>query len=230
MYLLVLDTETTGIPEDDPTPVMIELAAALYSVERKTTLWQFGTILNAAEENPVEHINGISAGDLADAPTSLEPLRIMIDNSPAAAAVVAHNAEFDQGFVMASPHKGIFSSYRWVCSCWDFEYDKCRGSRHLSHLLTDHGLPGHTQRHRALADVLDLCDLLSCLNNLEEQVQDALKPQGLWQSLQPFAKNKEAKDRGFGWKAEVKQWQRKMPLDFKVPEDWPFRVRLIKAL
>lgn len=233
MYLLVLDTETTGLPEDKEA-VMIELACALYSVERKTTVWQLGAIMDTSEDglekNPCEHINGITSEDLHDAvdPALFHEMlfQTLTFAGPRPAAVLAHNADFDKEFCTRAEF--VFP-WPWVDSV-GFEYDRSRGSKHLSHLAADYGLPGHRQSHRALDDVILLCQLLSKLNNLEEQVQDALLPQGLWKAGVNYNTKELAKAQGFHWDGPNKRWIRRWPINKPWPKDLPFRVTLIEKL
>lgn len=227
MYLLVTDTETTGL--DLQKDRIIELAAALYSVERRSMLWQFGKILGTTKENPCESVNKISKEDLEASDTSLAPLHALVSGSPVITAIVAHNAVFDRGFVEASPYSDIFARFPWVCSKEDIEYTLGRGSLRLAHLATDHGLPGHRQAHRALSDVLLLCDLLGKVDDLAEQIQAALKPKGLFQSHQAFARNEVAKAAGFRWDGAKKGWFRRMPLDTDLSK-FEFRVTLVGKL
>jgi DNA polymerase III epsilon subunit-like protein len=231
MYLLVVDIETTGLPEDAGA-AMIEFACALYSVERKNTLWQLGTVLDMKVDNPCEKLNGICDADMDDAilPQEFVPvLDTMLMNSPTIAAVVAHSDKLDEHFVMKSELTELFKTDTWINSV-EFEYPNQRGSKRLAHLAADHGVFG-MQTHRALDDVIMLCNVLSKLNNLEEQVQEALKPQGTWRSFQAFKNNHQAKEYGFRFTSEPsKMWIRKAPLDKVWPEDMPFRVKMIEKL
>lgn len=168
MYLLVVDTETTGVPEDEHDTVMIEFACALYNTERKTTLWQLGSVVYKLGDNPCEDINGITKEDLADGTDISDVDRvfgILFEQGPRPAAIVAHNAEFDKHYVTKSGELDL-GDVPWVDS-YEIEYPNQRGSKRLAHLAADHGIFGQ-QTHRALDDVLMLCNLLSKVNNLEE--------------------------------------------------------------
>jgi DNA polymerase III epsilon subunit-like protein len=157
-----VDTETTGVPEDEHETVMIEFACALYSVERKTTLWQLGSVLDVGiTENPCEEINGITTEDLDTAMRVSDfgyVLATMLANTPQRSAVVAHNAEFDKHYVMKSELGNMLTEGPWLDSI-EIEYPNQRGSKRLAHLCADHGIFGQ-QTHRALDDVLLLCSLL----------------------------------------------------------------------
>lgn len=227
MNLLTLDIETTGL--DPKTDAIIEIGCALYSVEDRAVLWSFSTVVPIVKHNPIPEINGITDGMLSHAawalPLPLDALR----GSTEIAAVVAHNAEFDRSF--ATRFRALDKSLKglpWICSQSDLTFPKARGSQHLAHLAADHGLALGAQRHRALADVLLICDLLSCVTDLAEQVTEALKPRVLFQSLQSFEQNAEAKKCGFRWEKETKRWLRRLPKDtpLEPTRDRPFKVRL----
>lgn len=233
MYLLVVDTETTGLPEDEHETVMIEFACALYSVERKTTLWQFGTILDTSEnglkENPCENINGILMEDIYDSqdPSSVHEVlfQILLLGGPDPVAVVAHNAGFDKHYTEKAEF--VFP-WPWLDSV-ELEYPNQRGSKRLAHLCADHGIFGQ-QTHRALGDVMMLCDLLSKVDSLKDQVEEALMPQGLWKAGVSYHTKDLAKERGFRFRPGTKDWVRKWPIEKPWPEDLPFRVKLIEKM
>lgn len=228
MRLLVVDTETTGL--DPETDHLIEFAAAFYAVEERVALWSASAIVPTTNHNSIPEINGITDGML-DVPWSCgDALNALTDIIPhvGVTAICAHKAEFDRSFL--DPFDVLPAGTPWVCTREDIAYPKAHGSFALAHLAVDHGLTFGAQRHRALADVLLLCDLLACVDDLEEQVKEALKPRALFQSLQPFAQNQIAKDCGFRWNEETKRWLRKMPRDtaLEPTADRPFHIRKIE--
>lgn len=233
MKLLILDTETTGL--DKGKDQIIEIAAACYETSESAILWSFSSLAAYVKHNPCAPINGISDRMLELAMPPQEALRLLnaMIEAEEFVAIVAHNADFDRGFTEAFPLSyPSLQNRKWICSQNDLVFPLTRGSQHLAHLAADHGLAFGGQRHRALADVLLLCDLLRCLepDDLESQVTEALKPRVLFQSLQPFDQNAEAKKRGFRWNPETRQWLRRLPADTPTDptESRPFAVRRVE--
>jgi DNA polymerase-3 subunit epsilon len=231
MNLMILDVETGG-------------------VENRGLLWAFSTLIPGTS-NEAAHINGISPELLAsmcavaeDLGTGLlEPFLDVLRQTPVA-ALVAHVAKFDQGFVEAffeeplSDNDGV--AIPWVCTEQDITWPKMkdrRPCRHLAHLCLDHGIPVGTQ-HRALADVMMIVELLKQVDDLEDQVARALKPRAVFQGQQRFEDNELAKQHGFRWDASgeecgrAKSWWKVLPFDTpQAPTDErPFPIKLLKPL
>jgi len=208
--VLILDTETTGLRED-PNATTIEIAYALFD----TTLMQVVNVLSYVmvhDENPKEHVNGISpqlllAESGAVTPkTGFRTLRKNIDRW-GVGAILAHNVAFDKFFI----EKG-FDQYElgpldvtWVCTVRDIVYPSQTSSRKLSHLMVDHGLPvlGY---HRAVSDVLMLCHLLQKVDNLSDQIRDAMQPLWTVEAIVGFDNKDLAKEAGFMWHPDTKRW------------------------
>lgn len=225
MNLLVIDTETTGLLED-PDARVIEIAAAVYSTFHRTTLWAGGGLVPSGGPVPESstEIHGITRGMLDEA-CSFE-----IASEYACRAYVAHNAAFDREMMVRGGHLGK-RDLPWVCSVDDLVFPRGGHSRALSHLAVDHDLKiGNL--HRALDDVLLLCQLLRLVPDLEEQVERALEPQGIFRACVSYNHRGVAKNAGFRWNREGFEqcWTKKMPIastDLESTEERPFQVVLL---
>jgi len=155
-----IDVETTGLyPGSDE---IIELALVLFSYDRYGITGIVDSYCGLRE--PVGEISrgafrvhGLTKDDLKGERLDLERIKEMIERAD---FLVAHNAEFDRGFVT----KIIPAAKRkpWFCSMSGVSW---RGGRSLQALLDRHGIQPE-QAHRALADVEGVLALLSKENGL----------------------------------------------------------------
>lgn len=116
--LLITDVETTGFsPARDQT---IEIGAVLYSVQNRTTLQSWSSLFYAPS-NPAAHVNKIlqpMLNEMKDVETNYDVFWRMAFS---AHALVAHNAEFDRGFIRAFT-RGVlvdgrpFPDLPWLCT------------------------------------------------------------------------------------------------------------------
>ncbi len=208
--ILIIDTETTGL--DPKVDAVIEVGAILYSVEHATALTAWSTLLPAGT-NAAEAINRIPAAALSDAPDPSLCWANIASMAETAGAIVAHNAEFDRGFVPA-----ILRTIRpWVCSKNDLEWPKQeKPGQSLVSLVLAHDL-GIATAHRALAD----CDMLSRLFtrarelgcDLSAMMARGMRPKAQFQALVSFDEKDKAKEAGFQWEASTKRWLRTMAIE-----------------
>lgn len=205
--ILILDTETTGL---DPTKDhVIEVACILYDVEHATAIESFSSLIEH-DGNPCENINRIPPAALRFAPDPVSVWLAVEMRAGEADAIVAHNAEFDRGFV--SPK--MRDHRPWICSktdiCWPKQTHEAPS---LVSLALEHDL-GVAVAHRAMAD----CDLLARLftrarelgADLDAMLVRGLRPKVLLQALVSFDDNHKAKAAGFQWDAPTKRWLRRM--------------------
>lgn len=210
---LIVDTETTGL--DPETDRVIEIAAILYSVENRTTLAQFSTLL-PGEGNAAERVNRIQPSALAEMavikPNLAGAADVLKSLRRCADVVVCHNVEFDQQWFRNEWHE-----LPWVCTAFDFAWPAAsREAGSLIHLALEHGI-GVSAAHRALTDcqliasLFDRMHLFGC--DLQAMFARAMRPKAIFQSLQPFAENGVAKAAGFKWHDETKRWTRRMAIE-----------------
>lgn len=161
--LTVFDTETTGL---DPRKGhrIVEIAAVRIEngmiVEDKT----FTTFVNPEREIPWEakQVNHISDEDVKDAPTIMTALPEFLEFAKGS-ILVAHNAQFDMGFLECEKE-----------FCWGYvELPECLCTMRLSQTLYPTAfrhnldaiserfqLPLPENRHRALPDVIQTAKIL----------------------------------------------------------------------
>lgn len=211
-YVLLLDTETTGLPSE-PSAKCIEVAVALYDLDNASVMMSYGSLIGPTVENPAESVNRIKPSMLSDAPDAISVWNAVARISESAGCFVAHRAEFDSLWVP----RGVVGSRSWVCSKIDIDWGGRRGD-HLVHLALDLGL-GVSHAHRAMSDV----DILArCLTRASEMGMDlremfrlALRPKKRFVARVPFEMNETIKKYGFMWSGlPRKEWYRFMP-----PED-----------
>lgn len=222
--LLILDTETTGL--DPSTDRAVEVAVILYSVEHATVLSAFSTLIEG-DGNAAEAINRIPAAALCSAGLLALPWLTVQAMAGHADAIVAHNAEFDRGFVPVE----LRDALPWVCSKGDIAWPKqTRPEPSLVALALEHDL-GVAYAHRAMAD----CDLIARLftrsrelgADLPAMLARAMRPKADFVALVSYDDRDKAKAAGFRWEPATKQWRRRMAVEDAAA--LPFRVRQVEA-
>lgn len=162
---VMLDTETTGLhPEEGAT--IIEIGALLVTPGNENARPRFEQLVDPQRPLPefISRLTGISDGMLRDKPTiGAAMLRFhqwLDDVWPAGRplTVIAHNAEFDIGFLdvaerIYDPSASEFDC-RWLCTkemSWELNPQK----RHhrVSDLIVDYRI-GDVEEHRALSDAI----------------------------------------------------------------------------
>lgn len=169
--ILILDTETTGLAPKKGDQV-IEIGVILFNLKYKSVLQSFSTLV-PCEENPVERINHIPAGlTQCKYPRQTNDQYFMESVLPsmaeAAQAIVAHNAEFDRGFVAAMPCCRSLAEMQWICTKRNFTWP-CHLTRFsLEAVCAGMGVP-YVQAHRALNDCQLLAQCFQKIHDLEER-------------------------------------------------------------
>lgn len=200
MILLVLDTETTGL---DPAKgcECIEVAAALYSVPHRSTLQSVGFLL-PIDNNPAIHINRIDpAITQLDQPWRTA-LALFNEMAAVADAAMAHNAAFDREWFGRGHLPNIHLP--WICSM-ELDWGKIP-SRSLTAVALANGVTVTPEAHRAASDVTTLTSILSKRSDLEQLLEDALKPRDRYKALIPYSRRGEAKELGFRWHSDRRSW------------------------
>jgi len=215
MRVLLCDVETTGLEETDS---VIEVACTLYSLEHASPIESYACILQA-EKNGAEHVNGIASDLLSK--HGLEGTEVwerVHALGYEADCLVAHRAEFDKRFVDKSMYSvGLSIGRPWVCTKTDIKWPGERRGDHLVQLALSMGL-GVASAHRAMADVDTMSRILTRAAemgvDLVEMFRLALRPKKRFVAMVSFEMKDTAKQAGFLWDPDRKQWYRHMP-----PED-----------
>jgi len=205
--LLVIDTETTGL--DPNNAKCVEVAASLFAVKDREVL-QSVSFLMPVDSNPAQHINRIDPAITQYDQPWRTALALFIEMLSVADAAVAHNAAFDRRWFGRGHLPNVHLP--WICTM-EINWPTPMPGRGLKDLALSHGLTITPDHHRAMHDVHLLTAVLSRRDDLEELIEDALRPRTLYQALVPFARKDEAKERGFRWEAERKRWVRRLALD-----------------
>lgn len=206
--VLLLDVETTGL--DPATDQVIEVGAILYSLEHATSLISYSTLVHA-ETNAAEHINRIPVNALVTKGVAPNLAWGMIGNlAEWSDAILAHYAEFERSF---SPPP-LLTVKPWICTKSDIRWPKeHRPEMSLIPLTLAHDL-GVVTAHRALADCDMLARLLTRCHELGHDVtamlERGLRPKVTLIANVSYDDRELAKQAGFRWNAETKQWLRQM--------------------
>jgi ATP-dependent DNA helicase DinG len=182
---VVLDTETTGFSSERDS--LIEVAAAIMQGPRIVA--RFSTFVDPGRAIPeaITELTGISDADVAGAPNAYEVLE-NLDAFVGDRRIIAHNAEFDRGFIAANAAIGstLGDAERWM--------DSVELARIALPRLREYKLPTLSEvfcpavsTHRAIDDVEALCNLwrillvgISDLPPGLPALMSELFPQTLW--------------------------------------------------
>jgi len=211
MRLAIIDTETTGT--DPIKDHLLEVAIGIYNVGEERTQ-SSGLILSAswlvggAPDNAVldsSKVHGIHPRMLDGAPTREDSDR-RVERMLGSVDVVASHTMFDRDW-MPDTVRGK----PWVDTCNDFEWPVWSSSRSLIALAVAHGV-GVVAAHRALDDVMTLVRMFDRIDrqgmSLEVALKRALRPKVRVVGLQSREENALAKEHGFRWDGEAKEWWR----------------------
>lgn len=231
--VLIVDTETTGL---DPSIgcQIIELASVLYSVEYKTILQQFSTLL-PCRDNPQYSINRINVDatkfSLDSSHKGLLFFESMID---ACDYIVAHNAEFDKSFleadIMCMPSsKSDYFGKKWIDTC-DFEWpEPLPNGKSLINVALSLGVPV-ISAHRALTDCLLIASCFDKIDNLQDKLIDSLKERFIYKAMVSFDHRHLAKNAGFAWdRFNSKSWTKRLTEEESLLNDFPFIIQKIEV-
>jgi DNA polymerase-3 subunit epsilon len=210
--VLLLDTETTGLPGSGAQT--IEVACMVYDLEHASALSSFASLIRA-NSNAAKHINCIS---------DVWPIvRRMVDSVD---AICAHRAEFDQQFVPAD----IRDAKPWICTKVDVDWPDVNRGEHLVHLALAYDV-GVVTAHRAMTDVDIMARIFTRIaekgHSLDELLTRAMRPKARVIALVSYKQKDLAKQHGFLWDDAKKEWYRNMPVEDT--EELPFNTRVVGA-
>lgn len=161
MHLAVIDLETSGVSaaSDRIVEIAIVRTLGLEEVSRWSSLVRADTTVGASER-----IHGISDAMLEGAPT-LSELRERIAERTEGAALVAHRAAFDCGFLEAAVKRGEIGAVPTLVIDTAALADRALGESGLRAIARRIG--GRAPSHRALPDALAALDALAaCVDTL----------------------------------------------------------------
>lgn len=196
--ICVVDTETTGL--NPTTHEVIELGCILFSLSHNCVLQQVSTLVPiSGDVNPVEHINGISAG-AANGGQVLSGLVQFIDGAlHVADAAIAHNAPFDKAFI--ERYFGRHYQLPWIDTLAINWPRATRQGCNLTELALAYGVPVW-QNHRALTDCQLLAHIIQREPMAAQLLTKELEPK-VWATWASTRDDKEGQQRarlaGFRW-------------------------------
>ena len=218
MKALLLDTETTGL---DPSKgaKCIEVGLCLFDCTIGVPLINYSSLLRA-DSNDAFYVNRIPVDALKDAAEPDKVWPFVHALAARADVIVAHRASFDRQFV---PELGK----PWVCSKFDIKWPGKKSGEHLVHLALAYGV-GVVNAHRAMADVDMMTRIFMHVHEREQcgliwLLRQAMRPKQRYVALVSYDNRQLAKDNGFEWNAQTREWIGYLP-----PEDaasLPFSVR-----
>jgi len=206
--VLIIDTETTGL--DPAKDVIVEVGAALYSLEHRTTIAQMSTLVDFGKGNAAEEVNRIPPKALLHLSTEKEMPTMLRHMATHADVFAAHRADFDRSFVAAADSH-LAESLPWVDTKYDVEWPRSKHGDGLVHVALAHGVPV-VSAHRALTDCMLLAALFERVQragkDLETMLKRALRPKVRLVADVPRERNDELKASGFRWDPDRRQWWR----------------------
>ena len=208
----VLDTETTGL--NPTTDKIIELGIVVFEYSTDTgqayrVLEVFNELEDPGMPIPPEStkIHNITDAMVAGKRIDDNAVKALMSD---VSIVIAHNANFDRGFVEA--RLPFFADKPWACSFAQVPWkSEGFGSAGLEFLAYRYGF--HFDGHRASVDCQALLEVLqSELPVSGGKVMKALLANAraneikVWALNAPFDQKDKLKGRGYRWEAERKTW------------------------
>lgn len=211
MLILGLDVETTGL--DPEQNLIIEIGAVLWDVEKRLPVKIFSEMILEKEgvtvPPEIEELTGIETAMLKEFGIPVNPgLFDYLDWAISKAeCLVAHNAPFDKGFLEAfyKRHGRTMPAKPWVCTVKDVNYPKHVKQKNLTYLAAVHGFVNPFS-HRAVTDVLSMLRVLDHYD-VKEALQLSQEPKIEVIALVSYDDRMLAKNAGFHWDGDSKQWK-----------------------
>lgn len=215
MILCGADCETTGL--DAQKDRITEIGLCLYDTDVKQPVQIYGSLVKPGIPIPaeLEKLTGIT-NVMVDT-HGIEPKKMLQAISAMASKssfFVAHNADFDKGFIDAEyKRQGLtmpnlpFVDTRVDMPPAAYSLGK---SASLKYLACDHGFT--YPAHRAVSDVLAMLEILSRYD-LDETIKRAQTPNVKVRAVVSFDERHAAKERSYYWDGEKKVWWKPLKAD-----------------
>lgn len=230
MIVCAFDLETTGL--DSKKDRIIELGAVFFDTASFKIIDEFSTFIwDSTYPKITEEITDITGITLEQVMKqhllpegALRTLLLRIENIKPA-AFIAHNAQFDKGFLLAEAERcKIEIKLPFVCSMRDFIHPEKFKCKKLSHLALDYGVPINPEDlHRAVGDIHVM---IKMLEKMEANFEDVLSRAHLKDIViravvpPPFGPKSDggvgkdkAKSLGYNWNNDTKIWTKTVKED-----------------
>ena len=214
MKILGLDAETTGLnPQKDS---ITEIGLVLYDTDMRAPVRISGFLVKGglvtAEITRITGITQQAVDTYGYAPD--QAVKAVQSMGAQADYFCAHNAPFDRDFIgeTASRQKMDIAMKPWIDTRTDLppEAYKLGKSASLKYLACDHGFL--YSAHRAVSDVLAMFQLMA-MYDIDAIVKRSQIPNVEVRAQVSFDDRILAKERGYYWKPELKQWRKPMKLN-----------------
>lgn len=213
MLVLGVDFETTFDKDFNIDSMRItEIGAVLWDVPSSQPVVTFNALLWDEDypESPKELVDITGITDQMLKERGIPPFHGIKEFNKLmeqATAVVAHNGNaFDRPlYESVSSRYGLEPVHKhWIDTTIDINYPHMVKTRKLTHLAAEHGFVNPFS-HRAMFDVLTMLKVMSQYD-FNEILDRSKQPTVRCVARVPYADRNLAKDRGYYWDGECKQW------------------------
>lgn len=216
-----VDIETTGLEESDE---VTEAALAIFAWPEKRLVFSTSFILNCSKnlDPKIQKLTALSDEIIKISGLSKDYLKNIEEMLRPADFIVAHNAKNME--IPWLKKLGLeFDESKWIDSSVDIPFPEEITTRKQIYLASEHGIYVSTA-HEALRDVLTLSEIFFKYD-LQEILKYRAEPTLEVIAKVSFAEKDLARENGFRWNGEKKQWSK----NIKVSElnrqcnDWKFK-------
>lgn len=233
MKILGFDVETQGL--DATKDRVTEVGLVLFDSATKQPVRVSGYLVKAlgGVSAEITKLTGITNDMLENYGVESRPgLQAVLAMAKTADFIVAHNSSFDRGFLEAWCTRESVEAPKqpWADTRTDLPAEAYqRGkSASLKYMAADHGFC--YPAHRAVNDVLAMLQLLSYYD-IDEFFKRSQIANVTVRAQVSFDEKHLAKERGYFWAADKKQWRREMKADLVEAEKdaAPFPVVIVEG-
>jgi DNA polymerase-3 subunit epsilon len=204
---LIVDVETTGLnPNEDK---VIEIGFVEFKIQEGVPV--ISTMYSGVEDpgqplsEDIKSLTGLRDDVLRGERIDWDLVR---KHWHRAGVIIAHNAEFDRGFLIRRPELASLTKH-WACSVRHIDWrGKNFKSQKLQYLAADHGF-ANPFAHRAMFDCATTFRLIA--PHLTELVERSYEPEFEVAAVgSPFESKDVLKQRGYHWVSDQRVWVRRV--------------------
>ena len=212
MLIAAIDVETSGL--DFRTDKTIEVGAVLWDTDRQAPVHFFNNFIKhenlelTAKTTKLTGIDNALVDRWGFEPTNIAShIAWMLSQTNYA---LAFEADFDKGFIYRLLHEQNYAlpNLTWIDARYDPPFKDDKGKGNLTLVLAKHEILNYFP-HRAFGDIISTCKMVSKYN-WENTIRRANTPTLEILANVSYQEKDLAKDAGFFWHPERKQWLIKM--------------------